>query len=135
MVYLRDVREALLFAYTFDLIDDVEFDLLYDVNRSKNPDVPYWKYNNFDLESLTDDECKTDLRFYPADIYELKDVLYLPDEIICYNNVRICSTEALCVVFKRFGYPCRYTDMIPMFGRAVPQLSIITNHVTNFLYR
>jgi len=87
MVYLRDIREALLFAHTSNLIDDAEFALLFDVNRSKNPDIPYWKYHKFDLDSLADDECKTDLRFYPADIYELKDVLRLPDEIRCYNNV------------------------------------------------
>ena len=48
----RDARDALLLAYCMDIIDNVEFSLLYDVNTSKNPDLPYWKYTNFDLDSI-----------------------------------------------------------------------------------
>ena len=135
MVYLRKVRETIVNAYNFNIINDVEFALLYDINQSKNPDIPHWKYGSFDLGNLVDDECKTNFRFYSGDIYELVDVLDIPDEILCYNNVKVKSIEALCVLLKRFAYPCRYTDMIPIFGRPVPQLSIITNYVTDYLYQ
>ena len=37
-------------AYSFDIIDDTEFVLLYDLHKSKNPDIPYWRYEKFDLE-------------------------------------------------------------------------------------
>jgi len=67
-------------------------------------------------------------------MFELKDVLQLPEEILCYNNIRVDSIEALCILLKRYSYPCRYTDMIPMFGRPIPQLSIISNHMNDFLY-
>ena len=32
--------------------DDEEFCLLYDVNRSKNPEFPYEEYGKFDLEEM-----------------------------------------------------------------------------------
>ena len=40
MVASRDVRDLPLFAYGDNLIDDVEFELLYDINYSRN-DYPY----------------------------------------------------------------------------------------------
>ena len=43
MADLRKTRESLLLAFSDNLIDDVEFSLLYDVNNSRN-DYPYWVY-------------------------------------------------------------------------------------------
>ena len=63
MPYFRETREALLFAHAEDIIDDEELILLFDINKSQNPDFPYWKYNKFDLDSLCDDECKASFRF------------------------------------------------------------------------
>ena len=77
----RDARDALLLAYCMDIIDDVEFSL-YDVNTSKNPDLPYWQYTNFDLDFVTDDDSKTEFRFLTNDIYLLKEALHVPDEIV-----------------------------------------------------
>ena len=54
MASLRDVRECLVLAYDEDVIDDEECALLYDVNRSKNLDYPYWKYERFHLDALDD---------------------------------------------------------------------------------
>ena len=59
----------------------MEFAQLYEVNRSNTTNIPHWKYNSFDLETLTKDECKIDFRYY------LSDILGLPDEIWCHNNV------------------------------------------------
>ncbi|XP_028418307.1 uncharacterized protein LOC114543582 [Dendronephthya gigantea] len=42
--------------------------------------------------------------------------------------------EGLCVLMKRFAYPCRYGDMITLFGRPVPEICMITNHVLNYIY-
>ena len=61
MTTYRQTREALLLAYTMRWIDDTEFALLYDANSSKNLNLPYWKYEPFDLDQLTDDECKNEL--------------------------------------------------------------------------
>ena len=41
--------------------------------------------------------------------------------------------EALCICLKRYTYPCRYADLVPRFGRPVPQLSMITNLVVDCL--
>ena len=39
------------------------------------------------------------------------------------------------MVLKRLAYPCRYSDLIHRFGRAVPELSMITNAVEEFIYQ
>ena len=50
---------------------------------------------------MTDDECKTEFRFYKNDIYNFADVLTLPDGIVCYNGVNVDMVEALCIFLKR----------------------------------
>ena len=134
MPYLRQVREALFLAHANNLIDDEEFVCLYDLNRSKNLDYPYWNYQKFDLEQLTDDECWSEFRFLKRDIYKLQEVLNIPDEIITYNRLNVDGIEALCLFLERFAYPCRYSDMVPRFGRPVPQMSIISNHIMQSVY-
>ena len=37
-------------------------------------------------------------------------------------------------MLKRFSYPCRLSDMISTFGRSVPELSMISNEVTEWMY-
>ena len=128
------VWNTILLAYAFNLIDATECMLLYDVNSTKNPDIPYWSYERFDLDQMTDDECKTEFRFYRNDIYELTEVLNLPDRIICYNGVNVDITEALCTFLKRFAYPCRHVDLIPRFARPEPQLCMISNAVMDLIY-
>ena len=78
---------------------------------------------------MTDDECKSKFRFYKNDIYELTEVLNLPDWITCYNGVNIDTTEALCIFLKRFAYPCRYVELIPRFARPEPLICMISNAV------
>ena len=53
---LREAREALLMAHFGNFINDEEFLLLYDINKSKNSDFPYWNYDTFDLDDLNEDE-------------------------------------------------------------------------------
>ena len=128
-------RDTILLAHASRLINAEEFVLLYDLHKPKNPDLPYTNYERFDLDKMTDDECKTEFRFYKNDIYNLADVLTLPDRIVCYNGVNVDMVEALCIFLKRFAYPCRYVDMIPRFGRPEPQLCMISNAVMNELYQ
>ena len=59
---IREAREALLFTYQDGSIDDTEFALLYDLNSSGNLKFPCWKYGRFDLDSMTDDECKAEFQ-------------------------------------------------------------------------
>ena len=113
---------------------DREFVLLYDANRSKNPDFPYWNYERFELDELTNAECNAEFRFYKHDIYKLADALQLPDEFVTYNGLIVESISALCIYLKRFSYPCRYGDMVFHFARPVPEICIITNHMIDWIY-
>ena len=67
-------------------------------------------------------------------MYLLAETLEVPDVVKCYNGIVVDGIEALCVLLKRFAYPCRYGDMIPRFGRPVPQLSMISNQMMDFIF-
>ena len=134
MVSFREAREALGYAFLNRIINIDEFALLYDLNTSKNLDYPYWNYDHFDLDRLSDEECWSSFRFYKRDIYDLKGLLHIPDQITTYNRCKVDGLEALCICFDRFAYPCRYSSMIPRYGRPVTQLSMISNQVMMYIY-
>lgn len=69
-MYFRDIRTALLLCHVNDIIDDEEFCLLYDVYRSKKPDIHHWDGVEFDLDHYTNEESKEMFRFYKSDIYD-----------------------------------------------------------------
>ena len=135
MPSLRNVRDTLLFAHSESLINDEELVLLYDLNTSNNLELPYWSYDQFDLDLLTDDECMSEFRFLKNDVYLLAEVLQVPDQVRCYNRVVADGIEALCIFLKRFAYPCRYSDLLPRFARPIPQLCMISNQIMDFIYR
>ena len=91
----RTVRDHLLYAHSKSLIDDKEFILLFNLYTAKSPDLPYWKYNEFDLDKLSDDECITEFRFLKGHIYILVDAMKLPEVIKCYNSLLVDRVEAL----------------------------------------
>ena len=92
------LRDAITFAYGCNAIDDVEYALLYDASKPKNPDIPYFAYNDFNLDNMTDDECKTEFRFFRNDIYNLINVLRAPAELTCYNGRSdVYLLKAFCV--------------------------------------
>ena len=95
----------MLISHSQNLINDEEFMLLYNINTSKNPDLPYWKYDNFDLENLTDDKCQAEFRFYKNDIYFIQEALQIPDEIIFSNRLVVSGIEATCILLKHYSYP------------------------------
>ena len=67
MAALADVQELLVNAYFDDLLNDEEFVLFYELNRTRNPPFPYWKYDPFDLNQLTKAECKAEFRIQKQD--------------------------------------------------------------------
>ena len=54
--------------------------------------------------------------------------------IRCFNGHVIDSVEAFCICLKRYAYPCRYVDLIPRFGRSVPQLCMAANGITCLIF-
>ena len=130
------MEEALLLMNDANVINDEDPFLLHEANRPRNlhTGLPYWKYERFSLEDMRDDECEVEFRFKKDDIYSLVHTFGLPEVYRCYNGLVVDSVEALCVCLKRFTYPCRYADLVPRFGRPVPQLCMITNMMVDDLF-
>ena len=105
MPKLKTVGDSLLIAHSENILDNEELLLLFDVNRSTNLDLPYWSYESFDLDSWSEDECKSELRFLPGNIKILVNILQLPDVFKCNNGVVCDSVKAFCIFLKCFAYP------------------------------
>ena len=131
---LQDVRDAAVVAYGLNYISDVEFSLLYDYSRSKDI-FPYWKFDEFDLASWSDEECRYELRFAKSDLELLYNYLQIPEKIVCVQGSICNGMEALCILLKRLAYPCRYSDMATRFGKNPSTLCLISNTVLNHIYQ
>ena len=134
MASFRDIRNLLVESFDDDDISEDEFLLLYDANTSKNPDFPYDCYGSFDLNDMDDSECLAEFRFHKNDVPVLLEALQLPQSFTCHQGTICDGIEALCITLRRFAYPCRYSDLIPRFGRSVPELSMISNLVMDTIY-
>ena len=75
MMSLKEVRNQRLISHDYDVINDEELLLLYDLNRSDNVDLSYNSYPGFDFHDLEDDECLSEFRFYMNDLPFLAGVL------------------------------------------------------------
>ena len=64
----------------------------------------------------------------------LADVLQIPADLICSQGTIFGGLEGLCILLRRLAYPCRYSDLLQRFGRPVPELSMISNTVRNYIY-
>ena len=49
--------QILLLEHDEEFITDEELLLLQDLNYFQNFELPYWKYQKFDLDNWSDDEC------------------------------------------------------------------------------
>ena len=131
------MEDQLLFMLDESLINEEEWLWLRRGNRNQRNlhlELPYWRYERFSLEEMTEEECEVELRFQKNDIYHLAHALNFPDVFRCYNGLVVDSVEALCVCLKRFAYPCRYADLVTRFGRPVPQLCMISNLVVDEIF-
>ena len=134
MSSFKQVQSDLLLCYCENIISDEEYFILSDLYCPENLDLPYDEYPLFDLESMLNDECKTEFRFEKSHLPLLADVLQIPPMFKCSQGSVADGMEALCMLLKRLSYPCRYADMVPRFGRPIPVLSMVTNQVLDFIY-
>ena len=131
----NNINDALAIAHNLNVIDDEELALLEFENRPKpNLEIPYLQYEKFNLDEMTNDECKGEFRFEKRDFFYLQEIFHFPEEIVTYNRIRVDTTEAICILFKRFAYPRRYMDMIPRFARPVPEICVIFNTLMRMFY-
>ena len=49
-------------------------------------------------------------------------------------QLNFTGMEALCITLRKLAYPCRYGDIIPLFGRSVPELSLISSEIIQHIY-
>jgi len=134
MASLKAARNEVLFAFDDGIIDEDEFCILFDINQTNNLIFAHADYEKFDLENKDDVECISDFRVKKQDIPLLAEALRLPPTFKCNQGTVCDQIEGLCVFLRRFAYPCRYSDLVPLFGRSVPELSMINNKVLNFIY-
>lgn len=134
MATFRKARELLITSFDDGDISEDEFFLLYNANTSKNLDYPYQNYEHFDLEGLDESEYLAEFRFRKRDIPVLADAMGLPDSYTCEQGTLCDGIEGLCLLLRRLAYPCRYSDLIHCFGRPVPEIYMITNHVLETVY-
>ena len=134
MASFKETRNLLLESYIDGVIDEDEFLLMYDANTSKNPVFPYENYERFSLDNMDPAECKAEFRFEKNDLPLFAEALGIPEVFKCGQRSVCDGMEGLCMVLRRFAYPCRYSDLIPRFGRPVPEISMITTEVINFIY-
>ena len=134
MANFRKMRDILTLYHSSEAINDEEFVLLYDVFSSKNLNPPYKDYQRFSFDDMDPDECKTEFRFCKNDIPLLADVLRIPGYLVCSQGTICGGIEGLCILLWRLAYPCRYSDLVQRFGRPVPELSMISNTVLNYIY-
>ena len=134
MASFKEIRELLLLSFENETINDEEFLLLSEQFKSKNPDFPYENYLGFELDDMDESEWLAEFRFQKRHIPLLADVLQLPDQFLCYQRSVSSGIEGLCIMLKRLSYPCRYSDMIARFSKPVPVLSMVSNHVLDYIY-
>ena len=134
MANFKETREVLLASYASNIITIEEYALLFEENSSNNLDFPYYNYPLFNLESQSEAECRANFRVEKHHIPLVEDVLQIPQYFVCDQGTVCEGTEGVCMILKRYSFPCRYSDMIPIFGRPVPELCMICNTVTDWIY-
>ena len=132
-----EIEDMLLIAHNNGRLSDIQ--LLCLVNELKRNDFaqsnfPYELYPPFNWDNYDENTCQNEMRFEKADILRLKRCLQIPDEVKFYKGSYYQGLEALCILLKRLAYPVRYCDMVPRFGRSVPDLRKIYHLMLNHIY-
>lgn len=135
MTSLKDVRNQLLISHEEGVLNDEEFLLLHDLNRSNNLDLPYDSYPDLTFDDLEDDECLSEFRFLKSDLPLLAEEMGIPETVECYQRSLCSGLEALCILLKRHSYPWRYSDMVARFAKPAPVLCMINNYMIDYIYQ
>lgn len=128
---------ASLMLYFDDVFDEEQVISIFSDLTRKKPAFPYCKYDKIEvqLEDMSEAAVKAEFRFPPSKIYVLGKALRIPGTFTCPNGTAASGEEGLLMLLKRFAYPCQLSDMVPRFGRSVPEISLIlaevTDHVVN----
>ena len=133
MASFKKIQELLLPCLEQEILDDKEFSVLYEAYAPANLPFQPTAYEKFSLKNKNSAECKADFYVDKRDIALLVEVLGVPLILKCCNGTISDGSEGLYVAPKRFAYPCRYSNMMPISARLVPELSMISNQVTDWI--
>ena len=78
-------------------------------------------------------KCKAEFRFEKKDLPALAEALQIPPSFKLPQG-SIVSGMGHCILLKHLAYPCRFGDMAPRHAKPVPVLSMVTNHVIDYIY-
>lgn len=70
-------------------------------------------------------ECVANFHFHKNDLFSLTEALQIPQVFKTKQRNVADGMKGLCMLLGRFAYPCRYSDMVPLFARLVLVLSMI----------
>ena len=129
----KNMLAASLMLYLDDVLDEEQVISIFSHLTRKNPPFPYWKFDRIEVQlgDMSEAEVKAEFRFGPSEIDLLSQALRIPDTFSCPNGTVASGEEGLLMLLKRFAYPCRLSDMVPRFGRSVPEISLILAEVTD----
>ena len=83
----RADREFYMLLANYEgLINDDKVMLLYDVNCSKNLNLPFRNYDRLSSDSMENDKY-IEFRFEKEDLFLIHDILQLPDRITCCYGI------------------------------------------------
>ena len=81
------------------------------------------------------DQCKAQFRFCKNDILLLVDVLQIPADLVNSQGTIFGGLESLiCILLRELVYPCQYSDLLQRFDLPVPELSMISSTIVNYIY-
>ena len=95
---------------------------------------PYQKNNQVNLEILDKTQCVTEYRFAKINIPWLSYTLQMSHKIVCCQRTVVNNIETLCMLLKRLSYPCRLSDMKPLFGKNPTEICLTFNYVLDYVY-
>ena len=80
-------------------------------------------------------ECKADFRVKKQDFHRLAEALRPPPRFHLEERSVCQGMEALRLLLRRVCYPCCLIDLINRFGgRPLSVISLITNHIIDYIY-
>ena len=130
-----------IIAAAFQLFDDNVLNeevLAYfsEITR-KTPQFFHQEYDPIEqqIQEMSTAQFKSEFRFGFSELPLMAEALQLPDTFVCCNGSVASGYEGLLLLLKRLTYPCRLSDLIPRFGRSVPEMSLILaeviDHISN----
>ncbi|CAH3027188.1 unnamed protein product [Porites evermanni] len=76
------------------------------------------------MEDISEIDCEQMFRFQKQDMDRLLEALQIPDSYTSHQGSVFTGMESLMILLRRLSYPNRWCDLVPIFGRTEPELSM-----------